>query len=110
MDSVGVSSLSMMVTVAWRLPPGFAVTPVGSEAVSMDTVKVSSPSVRSSSIMGMEKVPVVSPACTVSVRDAALSKSAPRTALPEVTVTGMAMSLRAASDRRATGCTAPGPR
>ena len=105
MDSVGVSSLSRMVTVAWRWPPGFAVTPVGSEAVSMAIVKVSSPSVRSSSIMGMETVPVVPPANTVSVRAAALSKSTPRVAVPEVTVTGMSMSVRAVSDRRATGCT-----
>ena len=39
--SASGSSLTM-VTVAWRLPPAFAVTPAGSEEVSMATVKVSS--------------------------------------------------------------------
>ena len=105
--TVAVSS-SKRVTVARTLPPGFAVTFAGSEAVSMATVKVSSPSTRASlgRVIGTFVV-VAPPAGKVAVRVAALRKSSPRTAVPEVTVTRTATSRRGTSERRSTGSAGP---
>ena len=67
-----VSSLRM-VTVASALPPGFAVTPAGSESVSMATMKVSSPSTSLSMRIFTWRSTTSLPAGMVTVRVAALS-------------------------------------